>query len=178
MDKQQFSVFASALRTFYSKENLLPNGQAMELWYRQLKDIPYEVAEAALNKWVATHKWSPSIAEIRELTTDICLGDIPEWGEGWRQVCVAIEKYGREYPKSSYQSMDAITAEAAKQLGAWWNVCTSENVDVLRSNFRTNYEAIAKRKREERQTSAELQGTIKRLLSNGEDKPLLSATEL
>lgn len=180
MDKSEFKVFAAALRTYYTKENLLPNPQAMELWYRQLKDIPYEVAEAALNKWVGTNKWSPSIAEIRELSASICLGEIPNWGEGWRQVCEAMEKYGREYPVSSYKSMDEITAEAAKQLGAWWNVCMSENLDAVRANFRMNYEAIAKRKQEERQTSLELQGTIKRLSGSvGEANPLLKGvTEL
>ena len=56
MDKKEFALFASALRTYYSKENLLPNSQAMELWFRQLMDIPYPVAEATLNKWVATNK--------------------------------------------------------------------------------------------------------------------------
>lgn len=173
MDKKEFAVFASALRTYYSKENLLPNSQAAELWFGQLRDIPFPVAEAALNKWVSTNKWSPSIAEIRELAASICYGDIPDWGEGWRQVCEAMRKYGREYPVSAYNSMDEVTAEAVKQLGSWWNVCVSENQDAIRASFRANYEAIAQRKQRERQTSPELADAIKRISGSGNDNPLL-----
>ena len=99
MDKKEFALFASALRTYYSKENLLPNSQAMELWFRQLMDIPYPVAEATLNKWVATNKWSPSIAEIRELAAEIQNGKLPDWGEAWEETCKAISRYGYYRPK-------------------------------------------------------------------------------
>lgn len=64
MDKKEFSLFAMALKTYYPKEQLLPNTQAMELWYKQLKGIPYLIAEMALQKWVATNKWSPTISDL------------------------------------------------------------------------------------------------------------------
>jgi hypothetical protein len=48
MNKKEFAIFASALRTYYPKENLLPNEQAMQLWFNQLSDIPYKVAEVTL----------------------------------------------------------------------------------------------------------------------------------
>ena len=75
MDKREFATFAAALKTYYPRENLLPNPQAMELWYRQLQDIPCQLAEMALNKWVATNKWPPSIAEIREQASAIKNGE-------------------------------------------------------------------------------------------------------
>ena len=34
MNKQEFSLFTMALKTYYPRENLLPNTQAMELWYQ------------------------------------------------------------------------------------------------------------------------------------------------
>ena len=86
MDKREFSLFASALRTYYPKEQILPNAQAMELWFRELQDIPFEVAEASLRKWVTTNKWSPSIAEIREMTANIVDGDQITWAESWRKL--------------------------------------------------------------------------------------------
>ena len=94
MDKKEFSLFASALRTYYPREKLLPNEQAMTLWYNQLQDIPYKVAEATLNKWVAIEKWSPSIADIRQLATELVNGAIKDWGDGWEQVEKAIRRYG------------------------------------------------------------------------------------
>ena len=82
MNKQEFSLFTMALKTYYPRENLLPNTQAMELWYQQLQDIPYRTAEAALNQWVATNKWSPSIADIRETAAGVASGEVLDWGEG------------------------------------------------------------------------------------------------
>lgn len=75
MTREEFGVFSSALKTYYPKETLLPNKAAMELWYRQLQDIPYQIAESALNKWVATNKWSPSIADIRQISSWIINGE-------------------------------------------------------------------------------------------------------
>jgi hypothetical protein len=57
MTKQEFATFAMALKTYYPREQILPNQQAMELWYRELQDIPMQVAEATLRKWVSTNKW-------------------------------------------------------------------------------------------------------------------------
>ena len=94
MDKREFGLFASAIRTYYPREQILPNKEAMELWFRELQDIPFPVAEASLRKWVSTNKWSPSIADIRELSANVQNGDIPDWGEGWEEVQRAIRKHG------------------------------------------------------------------------------------
>ena len=94
MTEQEFAKFAMGLKTYYPRENLLPNRPAMELWYRQLQDLPYEVAETALNKWVSTNKWSPSIAEIRQMCCEVRQGEIPAWSEAWETVLHAIRIYG------------------------------------------------------------------------------------
>ena len=64
MNKKEFAIWASALKTYYPKEKILPNAQALELWYKQLQNIPYDIAEITLNEWVAKNVFSPSIAEI------------------------------------------------------------------------------------------------------------------
>lgn len=64
MSKQEFAQYAMALKTFYPKEKILESNQAMELWYMQLKGIPYDIAQGSLMSWVKKNKWSPSISEI------------------------------------------------------------------------------------------------------------------
>ena len=71
MNKKEFAAFAMALQTYFPREQLLPNKQAMELWYMQLKEIPFSIAQMALQKWVATNKWSPSISEIFQMVEKI-----------------------------------------------------------------------------------------------------------
>ena len=64
MSKQEFAQYAMALKTFYPKEKILESNQAMELWFQQLKNIPYDIAQGSLINWVKKNKWSPSISEI------------------------------------------------------------------------------------------------------------------
>ena len=86
MDKQEFGIFASALRTYFPREQILPNKEAMELWYQELQDIPQETAITCLRKWVSLNKWSPSIAEIREMCAVIVNGEPRTWQDGWDAV--------------------------------------------------------------------------------------------
>ena len=166
MDKQEFATLAMAIRTYYPKENILPNKEAMQLWFRELQDIPFPVAEAALRKWVNTNKWSPSIAEIRETAASIQNGDIPDWGEAWEQVCTAIRKYGFYEPKKALDSMDPLTRQVVKQLG-FRNICVSENPMAERANFRQCYEIMAKREQTRQQVALPLQEVIGQIQAQG-----------
>ena len=166
MEKQEFAIFASAVRTYYPDKNFLPNNEAMALWYREVQDIPFPVIEAGLRKWVATNKWPPTIADIREMASEVTAGDIPDWGTGWHQVCEAMRKFGREYPKRSYASMHPLVAEAAQQLGNWWDLCVSGNLEADRANFRMIYESLAKKEKADRQLALPLQEQIKQLQGN------------
>lgn len=165
MDKKEFGLFAAAIRTYYPKENILPNQQAMELWYRELQDIPYPVAEAGLRQWVSTQKWSPSIAEIREMASTVQNGSIPDWGEGWEQVLLAIRRYGTYRIPEAMESFDPITRRCVERLG-FRNICMSENINHDRANFRMIYEQLAEREKKEKQLAVPLQQLIQGMRAN------------
>lgn len=150
MTKQEFAQWAMALKTYYPKESLLPNTQAMELWFRQLEDVPYQVAVTALNKWVATNKWSPTIADIRETTATITTGELPDWGEAWEQVLTAIKRYGMYRADEALASLPELTRDCVRRLG-FREICVSENITQDRANFRMIYEQLATRKKQQAQ---------------------------
>lgn len=150
MNKKEFGIFASALRTYYPKEKILPNEQALELWYRQLKDIPYKLAEVTLAKWVATNKWSPSIADIREQAAGITQGEAIGWGEAWESVLKAIGSYGAYRESEALASMDDLTQKIVRRLG-FKNLCLSEEIQVDRANFRMIYEQEQERQKQDAQ---------------------------
>lgn len=173
MTKQEFAQFVMALKTYYPRETLLPNNQAVELWYRQLSDIPYNIAEIALNQWVSTNKWSPSIADIRETANSIQNDEALDWGEGWAQVQRAIRYYGSYNQQKALESMDDITRQTVQQMG-WVNICMSENEAADRANFRMIFERIAQRKRQDAQIPERLhqligQMRLDRLEGGGEE---------
>ena len=161
MTKQEFAVFAQALRTYYPREKILPNAEAMELWYRQLCDMPYKVAETALNSWVPNNKWSPSIAEILEEARKIVNGETPGWSEEWEKVVRAIHKYGYMGQMEALESFEnPITRDCVSRLG-FMQLCTSENQIADRANFRMIYEqAAARKEREDRMPTIALDGII------------------
>lgn len=179
MDKKEFGVFASALRTYYPKEQILPNKEAMELWYQELKDIPMDIATTAMRKWVSTNKWSPSIAEIREMTTVIVNGEPRTWQDGWDAVMTAIRKHGYYNPKEAMEyleSVDPIAADCVLKMG-FRNLCLSDNAVADRAAFRTCYEVMAKREHEKQQLALPLQDMIKQIQMKGlDDKFLLEGS--
>lgn len=172
MDKKEFAIFAMALKTYYPRDGLLPNEQALDLWFKQLCDLDYKIAEIALNKWVATEKWPPTIADIREQAAIIAVGELPDWGEGWEKVTKAIRHYGSYNPKAALDSLDDLTRRCVERLG-FINLCMSTNEAADRANFRMIYEQLAERRKNENLISGNLKNLIEasrqQLLENKEN---------
>ena len=168
MDKKQFAIFASALKTYYPRENLLPNQQAMELWYRELSDIPYEVAEAVLRKWVATNKWSPSIADIRESTSTMLNGEQLTWGEAWERALDAVRRYGYINQQAALDSLDPITRRCVENIG-YLDLCKSENIMVERAHFQKIFEIYSQRELTNQRMSLPLAEAIEKLRLSAQD---------
>lgn len=159
MNKKEFATFAMALRTYYPRENVLPNDKAVELWFMQLADIPYPVAEAGLNKWVTLNKWSPSIADIREMACEVSQNEFPEWGEAWEEVLYAIRKYGSYRSREALDSLKPLTRKVTERIG-FKNLCMSENQMADRASFRMIYEHMAERAKREGQMPQQLKDVI------------------
>lgn len=138
------------------------------MWYRELSDIPYTVAEAALRKYVSTNKFSPTIADIREMAVTVTQGEKPDWSEGWRQLELAIRKYGQYNIPDAMASMDDITRDTVKRLG-YRNLCMSENVMADRANFRMIFEQLADRRQKEQQMPFSLSQLIEGIQEKGVD---------
>lgn len=168
MNKQEFATFAMALRTYYPKENILPNKEAMALWFRDLQDIPFPIAEAALRKWVATNKWSPSIAEIREMTSGIQHGEQLTWGEAWECVLRAVRKHGSYGKREALASLDPLTRKCVENIG-YMDICMSENIMVERAHFQRIFEIYAQRERTSHQVPLALQQAISAMQIKGVD---------
>lgn len=159
MNKKEFAIFASALRTYYPKEKILPNEQAMVLWYEQVQDIPYKAAEIALQRWVATNKWSPSIADLREQVATLAQGESKSWGEAWGEVLRAVARYGSYCEAEALESLDGLTSKVVKRLG-YKSICMSENIANERASFRMIYEQEQQRQVQDAQIPKKLKELI------------------
>ncbi len=178
MTLQEFMIFTAALKTYYARENLLPNKQAMELWFEQLEDIPLHLAETVLKQWVAINKWSPTIADIREQAAEILHGKIKTADEAWAKVQDAIykdfkksdgkRKFIKIYPE---KKLDIITQKAINEMGGFEELKHSlhflpiEKKQQQETLFKKIYNRIAEAEKKARQTPKAIQYEINRIYS-------------
>lgn len=81
MTKAEFASIAAAMRTYYPREPLFPNEHAIKLWFDELGNLSAPAMQSALKFWVKRNKYSPSIADLLQLTKDIQDGRILDWNE-------------------------------------------------------------------------------------------------
>ena len=159
MTAKQFEKISKGITTAFPWANLFPNAEAVEIWYRKLGDIPYDVMAAVVNRWIETNTQPPTIAALRQEADIVVNGLPPTWADGWEQVQKAIGRYGYMQREAALASMDEVTAETVRRIG-WQQICESENPDALRANFRMVHETLSRRMQESRMISA---GTQKKL---------------
>ncbi|MCC8125706.1 MAG: hypothetical protein LIO47_09855 [Akkermansia sp.] len=153
MNKKQFAMLASGIKSAYPASRILEDNTSMDFWFLMLQDIPYEIAENAVMEHICTSVYPPNIAEIRRLCAQRCQKPVPGFDEAWRTVQDAMAKYGSYNAEKALSGMDEITAEVVRNLG-WERLCRGENQAADRANFREAYEARAKEARDSRQLPA------------------------
>jgi hypothetical protein len=117
------------------------------LWEKALSDIPYDVAEKALIKVLSTSKFFPTVADIRESIADITQPRTLDAMEAWGLIGQAIRKFGYYRQKEAMEFLPDDVAEMVKQF-TWWELCMSEEPEILRAQFRKAWEIRSKRKNE------------------------------
>lgn len=165
MEREQFKILCKGMKAVYTQATFLPDADAFNIWFGLLGDLDYAVLNAAIQKYMLTNKFPPTIADLREMATTISIGEIPDWGEGWEKVLNAIRRFGYMRETEALQSMDEITKTCVKRLG-WRNICMSENINHDRANFRMIYEQITERTKKESALPLSLSNTIKQLNTN------------
>lgn len=160
MDRKEFSQIAKAIKTYYpSSPGLFPNMAAVELWYTHLQDIPYQVCTLAVNRWVATNKWPPTIADLRESAMEVLSNEIPDWSEAWEEVMKNIQKYGFYRAVEGKEALTGITRQTVERIG-YIHLCNSENITADRANFRDIYNSLLAREKKQAVLPAGLQAAI------------------
>ena len=180
MTRDETQLLLGILRTAHPRfyANLQPNSdefhQTVTLWHKMLQDVPWEVANAAIYKLLATNEFPPAISEIRKIVADITNPVLPDEGEAWGEVIRAIRNYGYTRPEEALDSMSEPVRLAVKRMG-WMELCKSENEIADRAHFMRIYSTMTKRIQEDRMIPSQLREVIEQLsekfdCSNPSDK--------
>ena len=147
MTKQEFATLVVAMQTMYG-EDFIGTDQALDVWYALLHDLDYQILSKALQQYMLTNKFKPTVAELREIYAELVSPATFNWSEGWEEVSRAIGHCGMYQEKAAMESFDEVTREVVKRLG-FQNICLSENIVAVRARFAEIYQAIQRRKRTE-----------------------------
>ena len=159
MTETEFSIIAKAIKGFYPDKNILQSDEEMELWFEMLKDIDYRAASTSIKRWVSLNKWCPTIADIREMATEVKGLKVNEWEEEWDKVTNAIAKYGYYRTEEALETLPELTRTIVKRLG-FRNLCMSENIGIERANFRDIYNREAEKVKQQNVLPEELKSEI------------------
>lgn len=162
MNFEEFAILVKGMKSAYPSQNFLPDADSVKIWFQLLNDLDYQTANVAIQKYILTNKFPPTVADIREGAAAVTVGEKPLWSDGWEEVMTAIKKYGSYQETAALESMTEITRQAVQRLG-FRNICMSENIAADRANFRMIYEQIADRNHRERQIPMKLSHMIEEI---------------
>jgi hypothetical protein len=166
-------LLKTAFPRFYSDVGDESNAlqETVEMWHLMLSDTTFDIAQVALYKLIATCKFPPSIAEMRECIAAVNHPEIPDPGEAWMEVITAIRYHGYMRQDEALASMNKYARQAVSRIG-WRALCHGENEMADRAHFFRVYEAIVRRIEQNRLLPTGLQEAITAMLEDANPEML------
>lgn len=172
MTRDEFKILVKGLKAVYAQPTFIPDQDAFNMWYALMGDLNYDVCAMAIKKYMLTNKFPPTVAEIREMATNIVSGDPLTWGESWERALAAVRKYGSYNKLEALNSLDSITRKCVESIG-YLELCMSENIMVERAHYQKVFEVFAKREQTDRQIPLQLKQAINQMQLKSMDNLLL-----
>lgn len=116
----------------------------VSIYVKLLADLDAEALIAACQQHIATSKFPPTVAELREACASLTRPALPAWADAWGEVLDAIRRVG--YLGRPSFSHPLIT-QAVQGMGGWKLLCAMEISETAtqRAQFRDMYNAYAGR---------------------------------
>lgn len=148
MTFKEFGKLADAIKTYFPRDNMLPTDTAMELWYDMLKDMDYQSAYIGLKNHVATSKFAPTIADIRNgavISQPQELNEMEAWSLVSKAICNSIYNSVSEFEKLPPLVQKAVGLPDNLRE---WAMTDNLNHEVVMSSFQRAYKAELKQNEE------------------------------
>lgn len=144
MTKEEFKVLVKAMKAVYAQATFIPDNDAFNVWYELLKDLEYKKCATAIQVYMSTEKFPPTISDIREKYFD----KEPEFTEmeAWALVRKAIG----DSIYHSVERFNELPINIQKAIGTPnqlrnWAMDSGFNDNVVQSNFIRAYQNVSAR---------------------------------
>lgn len=153
MEREEFKTLVKGMKAVYAQPTFIPDQDAFNVWYELLKDLPYTQANIAIQKYMLTEKFPPTIADIRAKANDIIarVEESMSELEAWSLVSKAISNSGYH----AQEEFDKLPEACQRAVGnssnlKEWAMMESDKVaTVEQSHFIRNYRVAVQRMQEE-----------------------------
>ena len=160
-------TFDETMALLYLGKRLFPRDKSMgkdaqemaeigEVWTEMLRDIPFDLAKAALTAHAANSPYAPAISEIRACAKRMTEPEPLTADEAWSLAIKAIRRFGhgtcrdRNGKFPSDRARESVPPEVWRVMDrmGYTSMCLSDNVDLLRGQFIRAWERQQQRKAE------------------------------
>ena len=148
MTQEEFGIIVKALKSVYTSASFIPDKDSFVVWYEMFKDVDYKILNYSARQYMLTGKFPPTIADLREIATNLTKkSDMPEL-EAWAIVSDAI----RDSAYHAQERFDAFPEPIKKAVGSAsnlraWGMSTDYNENVTQSHFIKAYKAVLQREK-------------------------------
>lgn len=164
MEREEFKTLVKGMKAVYAQPTFIPDQDAFNVWYELLKDLPYAQANIAIQKYMLTEKFPPTIADIRTKANDIVakVEESMSELEAWSLVSKAISNSGYH----AEEEFDKLPEACQRAVGnpsnlKEWAMMESDKVaTVEQSHFIRNYRVAVQRMQEEAKIPAHVKAAI------------------
>ena len=141
MEREEFKILVKAMKAVYAQPTFIPDKDAFDVWYGLLQDLPYEQANLAIQKYMTSERFPPTIADIRTKATEIIA---PAEESMLRNSGYNSEEEFAKLPEACQRAVG--TAANLKE----WALMDSDQVATIeQSHFIRNYRTSVQRMKEE-----------------------------
>lgn len=168
MDKDKFKVLVKAMKAVYTDPKFIPDKYAFDVWYSLLQDLEYETASIAIEKYMLSNKFPPTISDIREQYTSVTNPEQLSEMEAWSLVSRALRNgyYGAEQEFDKLPKIVQKAVGTPSQLRNWSQTSIESIENVIQSNFMRTYRAVVSREKEIEKMPVRIQEVIKTVNSD------------
>lgn len=145
--KVLFAAYPAAM----ARQSDIQQQETRKTYRLMLADLNFDLVQCAVARLIATAKWLPTVAEIREAAVLISAGNTRTGLEAWGDVTRAIGRQGAyRAPGKDFFFRDDIVARCVAAL-SWSELCASELIASERARFIESYDRMAQAMRADAQ---------------------------
>lgn len=172
MKREEFKVLVKGMKAVYAQPTFIPDQDAFNIWYELLKDLSYKQANIAIQKYMLTERFPPTIADIRAKASEVVERPIEEMSEleAWSIVRKAIRNSGYNAVEEFNRLPEVcqIAVGSAENLHEWSQMESEQVATVEQSHFIRNFRAAAKRLSEDRKLPDSIRNLISEMRRDNE----------